>query len=319
MKKLLWIVSVAMAAAGLAAAGPLVKEHVSPQAQWLVHFDADQFRKTEGGEFYVRNLLERHLADSKAKHNFDFGPLLRSLKSATAYGTEREKSSEDTGVLLLQAAPAAVDEIGKALAAWLAIDKEARIRRLHGETFTLYQIDKETLVAPLAGGRLLFAKSARAVEKAWAVLAGKAPNLAATALFKDLNQSGDGVILTAAADDLNKSKTLPPQAKIFSKAENFRAVLGERGGQLVLQLSLNAESAEAATQVRQLMEGLLAWVAMDKPEDKELQLLVKSARITVGARKVSAAFQYPVERLLKKMADGLKTSTGEEHATAKTK
>ena len=215
MKKLLWIVSVAVAAPGQAAAGPLVREHISPQAQWLVHFDADHFRKTEVGEFYARNLLERHLAESKAKHNFDFGPLLRSLKSATAYGTEREKSSEDTGVLLLQATSATVDEIGKALAAWLVIDKEARIRRIHAEPFTLYQIDKETLVAPLAGGRLMFGKSARAVEKAWDVLANKAPNLAATVLFKDLNQSGDSFILTAAADDLNKSKTLPPQAKIF--------------------------------------------------------------------------------------------------------
>ena len=80
-----------------------------------------------------------------------------------------------------------------------------------------------------------------------------------------------------------------------------------------------AESAEAATQVRQLMEGLLAWVAMDKPEDKELQSLVKSARITMDTRTVSAAFQYPVERLLKKMADGLKPGTGEERPTAKTK
>lgn len=311
MKTLFWIAGLALITQWQSAAGPLVREHVSPQAKWVIHFDAEHFRTTKFGEFYVENVLESSLAEAKVKFQFDFGPLIRSLKSATAYGTEYQKSSNDSGVLLLQASPSAVDDVGVKLAAWLALEnsakkKSGRIRQLMVEPFAVYQVDKETIIAPLPDGRLLFGKSRQHVQKAAEVVLGKSPNLASTSLFADWNAGDEGFILAAAVDDLNKNAALSPHAKIFRQTDQGRLVLAERGEQLTLNVSLHADSAESAARVKKLIEGLVAWAEMEKAEDPELQLLAKSAQVSVAARTVNLGLAYPVERVMKKMADDLK-------------
>jgi hypothetical protein len=288
-------------------AGPVAPEYLSAQPRWLGHFDADRYRATKLGEYYVKHVMERHLTEAKAKHGFDFGPLLRSLKSATAYGTGLEKNSEDAGVLLLQAAPAAVDEFAIALAAWLALDKDHRIERLQDQPFALFEIDRDVLIAPLADGRLMVGKSRTAVTKACDVVRDQAPNLASTPFFKELRRPGAGFIVVAAVEDLHKNKALPPQAKIFRMAENGQLTLDERGEQLVLNVSLKAESEQAATQMKQLAEGLIAWAAMTKPDDQELQTLLKTVSISTAARTVTAKLEYPVERVRQKLEEETKS------------
>ena len=311
MKIPIWFALFALVLPSAATAGPLVRDQVSPQAKWLIHFDAEHFRTTKLGEFYVKNALEPSLAEAKAKFQFDFGPLIRSLTSATAYGTEHQNSSNDSGVLLLQASPAAVDDVSVRLAAWLALEnaakkKSGRIGQLLAQPFAIYQVDKETIIAPLTEGRLLFGKSRKHVQKAAEVVLGTAPNLASTSLFADWNKSADGFIMAAAVDDLNKNAALSPHAKIFRQTDHGRLVLGETGEQLTLNVSLHAESAESATRLRKLIEGLIAWAEMEKVDDPELQLLAKSVRVSAAAGTVTLDLAYPVARVLKKIADDLK-------------
>jgi hypothetical protein len=319
MNTLLRILAVAALAAAPSYAGPLARELVAAQAKWVLHFDAAQFRGTKVGEFYVQHALDAHLASAKAKHHFDFGPLARSLKSATAYGTD-EKGGGDTGVLLLQASPEAVRGVADALKQWLAAEQAApqqtgRIKLVSSNAFPLYHVDGETFIAPLADGRLLFGKSRPHVQKAFEVMAGRAANLASTTQFKEL-ESGGGFFFAAAADGLNKNAALAPHAKIFRQTDEGRVVLGERGDQLALDVALLAEDAESATRVQQLITGLLAWATLDKSEDKDAQLLLKSAKVGAAERTVTVALEYPVARVLKKMADNKAASARRAEASA---
>lgn len=300
-----------LAVAPTLCAGPLVREHVSPQAKWLIHFDAEHFRTTKLGDFYVQNLLEKNLADAKAKHQFDFGPLVRSVKSATAYGTEYQQNTNDAGVLILQASPEAVDEIRSKLAGWLALEaaggnKSGRIQQLTTDPFPLYHVDQQTMIAPLADGRLLLGKSRKHVEKAAEVVLGAAPNLTSTSRFNEWNGTDEAFILAVAADDLNKNAALAPHAKIFRHTDQGHFVVGERGDDLFLNLSLRAENTEAATRVKKLIEGLLAWAELERAEKQELQLISKSAQVGMAARTVTVGLAYPVERMIRKMAEHAK-------------
>src|SRR5262245_10447732 len=93
-------------------AGPLSREQISARAKWVAHFDAEHFQTTRLGRFYINNLLEKHAAAMHEKSGFDFGPLLRSLKHATAYGAGYGKDSQTNAVLLLQAGAAPVRDFG---------------------------------------------------------------------------------------------------------------------------------------------------------------------------------------------------------------
>ena len=308
MKTLLNAIAVLVALEMHLLGGPLPREQVSSEAKWVLHFDADHYRTTKIGGFYVTNMLERTVADERAKHGFDFGPLLRSLKSATAYGTEYQKDSDENGVLLLKAGAAAVKGVEDFLVAQMTKDAKGTIQRLQAEPFALYQIDKEIVAAPLPGGALLLGKSRKHVQKAWEVVAGKQPNLTSTTAFSDLAKPSESFIL-AGADDLKENPALPPQAKILGQAESVRLALGERGDQLFLTLGLKTEDAKAAAQVKQLIDGLLAWASLEQTEDKDRQILLKSAKVTAVERMITAAFEYPVARVIEKMEQDARQNT----------
>src|SRR5262245_18210113 len=100
MNKILPILASLVFALCSGIAGPLAGEQVAADAKWVLHFEAERFRTTLIGRYYVENLLEKHAAEGRAKHSFVFGPLLRSLRSATAYGADYDKGAK-TSVLLL--------------------------------------------------------------------------------------------------------------------------------------------------------------------------------------------------------------------------
>jgi hypothetical protein len=268
----------------------------------LAHFDAEHFRETKLGEFYVNNLMAQNLTDLQAKTSFDFGPFFRALKSATAYGTEHGKDAPKTAVLLLQSDAAAVRGIKDFLA---GVDgKGKKAKRVTDESFPLYKLDKDTFIATLHEGRVLAGKSQEHLHAAWEVIEGKGPNLTTTAAFKDLADETQKFILAAGADGFAESVPTPVKLKLLRRMDHLRVLLDERGENLFLSIALEAESAGTAQRVKKMVEGLIALAAEEKSDDKNIQLLADSAKVTAENKTVSAAFEFPVERFLEAMKQG---------------
>ena len=274
-------------------AGPLLREQVSAQAKWVIHFDAERFREGKLGAFYTNDLMPQHLADAEAKTGFDFGPLFRALKSATAYGPDFGAESQQSGVVLLQSDADAVRGLKEHLA--------AHTKRVKGEAFPIYWLDKDTLAATLHEGRVLLGKSPEHLRAAAEVLEGKRPNLTNGAAFKDLAEATNHFILVAGAEGLSGNVPLPAVAKMFRKADGLRLRLDEQGGKLLLNISLQAESAAVAGQMKLVLDGVLAWGSIEKSDDENTRVLLDSARVSTDGRRVSLSAEYPVERVKKAM------------------
>ena len=278
-------------------AGPLSREQISARAKWVVHFDAEHFQSTKLGQFYINDLLEKHAASLHEKSGFDFSPLLQSLKHATAYGTGFGKGSQTNAVLLLQAGAAPVRDFGNFISAHTTRVRGKYPRVVQSKPFPIFKLDKRTVIAPLDDGVLLAGQSPKSISDAWEVLAGRQPNLASTSSFSEFASPADKFVLAFGADGFGKNVTLPRKMNFFRKADRLRVILDERAYRLLLNVALDVPDAEAALRTKQMVEGLLAWAALEKNEE-DAQLLVKSAKVTATGPTVSASFEYPVERAI---------------------
>lgn len=285
----------ALALVAGAYAGPLPRALVPAQVKWVIHFDAERFREGKLGAYYTADLMPKHLADMQAKSGHDFGPFFRALKSATAYGTDFGGGGEQSAVLLLQSDAASVRGIKDFLAGADGSGKKARRIK---DDFPLYRLDGNTLLATLHDGRVLLGKSQSHLHTAWEVMEDKQPNLSTTESFKELSDGTRTFILGVGAEGLGGNLPLPPKARMFGKTTGLRALLDERGDKLFLNIALQAESAEIATRMKAVVDGVLAWASMEKSDDANVQLLVESARVTAEGKALSLTVEYPVERAL---------------------
>jgi len=304
MKPLIKLTFAVLALTGSAWAGPLSREQVSAQAKWLLHFDAEHFQSTKLGRFYVDDLLVKHVAVMHDKSGFDFDPLLRSLKHATVFGTDFGKSSQTNAVVLLQAGEAPVRDFGEFVSSHTTRVRGKYPRVVQSKPFPIYKLDKRTIVAPLDNGVLLLGQSPKSISDAWEVLTGKQPNLASTSRFSEFASPADSFVLALGADGIGANIPLPDKMNFFRKADHLRVTLDERADRLLLNVALDVQNAEVASRMKQMVEGLLAWAALEKTDDEEVQLLVKSAKVVATGPTVSASFEYPVERAIKMVRRG---------------
>jgi hypothetical protein len=288
--------------------GPLQREQVSAQAKWVLHLDAEKFRTSKLGQYYIENFLEKQISDAQTTLGLDLGPFLHSLKSATIYGMRVGQGADSEAVLLMQSDPDAVGDIENYLVTHSTKGKKSKLRQIQTEPFALFKLD-QLFAAPLTNGMVLLSKSQHGVRTAWDVLNGKEENAVTAKRFTELSSGTNNVILAAGLDGVGEDTPLPPNAKIFRKVEYARVMLGERGEQMFLNISLKTTSTELAMQMRLVVEGLIAWGAIEKGDDQNLQLLVKSAKVTASDQVVSASFELPSAKVLEVAKQGREPKT----------
>jgi len=102
----------------------------------------------------------------------------------------------------------------------------------------------------------------------------------------------------AVAEGFNDNAALPAQAKILKMAEGARIALGEKTDLLFLNLALKAKDPEVIQQIRQVVEGMTALVALGQSENKELLELVQATKVSSTEKTVTVNIEYPLSKVV---------------------
>lgn len=278
-------------------AGPLPRAEVSAKAKWVLHLDAERFRESKVGRHYTENLLEQKVAEVQTKIGFDFAPFLDSVTSATVYGTDFAKGAENTAVLLLRGDAVEAKSIEEFLATHSGQGRRAKLKQIQTAPFPLFKLER-AFAALLTTGTVVIGRTQELVEDACAVITGKQPNVATTPRFADLAGTNAGCVLAVAADGFTGEVPWPKDLKIFRQIEGVQLMIREEAAHLELEIALKTRSAEVATQIKTVTEGLLVLAKTERPDDKNLQALVKSAQISATDRTVTGTFEFSTKRAI---------------------
>jgi hypothetical protein len=284
-------------------AGPLKKEHVAGDAKWLVHLDVENFLGTQLGEFVGREILDKQFAKLaqglKKQVNIDLD--WRQIHSITAYGSDLKKSPEADGVLVVRSGLEVADLLDTVIAQAEQAGGKAPLRKVEDAAFPLYSANNEIFGAPGPGDIFLLSKSREHLEKARDVLAGQAPNLTTSKSFPNFGPVAAGFLQVTVADAL--AAKLPPQAKALKDAEGAQVVAGEKADNVFVNLAVNAKDSESATQMQQVVQGLVALAALNQTENKDLQQLVQATKVSSSEKMVTVNVELPTASVIAKVSE----------------
>jgi hypothetical protein len=299
MKMTLIPVALAGVTALAAYAGPLQKEHVS----------ADALRTQLGG-YIGSNIVSEKLFNPLAELKDNFGVELdwRKFQSFTAYGTDYETRADDAGVLIIKSGqdiPAMLDKVMAKLEDASGVGSAALKRKKSGGQ-TFYSLNDDAHGAAGKGGVFVMGKSRARVEKALEVLDGKGSTLATAKTFAGFPPVSDSFFFLGLAEGFNSAAALPPQARVFKNSNGGQLSLGEKAGQVMLQLSLSAKDAEATAQIQQVFQGLLALATLSQEKNKDLAELAQAVKVSTNSTFVNVSVQVSATNVIAKVREGMR-------------
>ena len=286
---------------------PLPKARISADAKWLVHLDLDNFRATQVGKYVGKEILADALAELKTGLKIDFLALYQNVHAITAYGTDYQMNEKVNGVLMIHTDAETQKIVEGLLVAQILSNPNGPIRKIQEEPAALYAIDKQLFISPSQGDLLLVGKSQPQIEKAQTVLAGKSKSLNSSKTFSGFAELPNSFFFLGVAEGFNQAAPVPPQAKILQMADGGRLLLGEKAGQLFLNLALRTKTAELSKQIQQIINGMIALLSLSQNENKDLQQLIQSTRISGKDNLVSIALEYPVADAVKRLGEEAKS------------
>ena len=83
----------------------------------------------------------------------------------------------------------------------------------------------------------------------------------------------------------------------------MRGAAGEKAENVFVTLSLDARTVEAATQIQQMVQGLIALGNLQGEQNADLQKLSQGARVDAKEKEVTLALQLPVQDVITKIGE----------------
>jgi hypothetical protein len=300
-------------AASAALAGPLQRNHVAADAKWILHLDLDNFRATQVGATIVKGKIDQQVAkaaaDLKTYLDVDFD--WTRIAGATLYGLDFDpKARGKNCVLLIQTTLDVQKGLENAIARQTQAGVDGNVTRVQEAPVPIYRIRSEFFAALPPGKPVVLAQTADLIEKGLAVLDGRAPSLAAAPAFADFPPAPGAFAFLAMAAGFSENAPIPPQANVLKMTEAGRILLGETGTQVFLSATLKAKSAEAGSQMQQILQGLLALAALSQSANQDLQALVQATKVTTNDRMVTVDVQLPAATIVQKMQEQWQRQAG---------
>jgi hypothetical protein len=78
-------------------------------------------------------------------------------------------------------------------------------------------------------------------------------------------------------------------------------VLGETGDRLRLAVNVKAATADAARQIQQVAQGLLALASLNAAQNADFKVLTEAASITAAGQVVTLGAEVPVSSVIQRM------------------
>ncbi len=295
---LILVFLISASVAGRAHAGEFDAKQVPAGVHWFFHLDVGGFKKTQLGQFALKQAKEfGPELDLLAKQlQFDFR---KDLDSATLFG---QGDDEKQWAMLLQ---------GKFKKAPLlaALKWKSGFKRLSeaGHEILTWRDGKgdeqETHFGTIVNeGLIAMGSSKKRLVQALNVLKGKAPALQPKQLG-GLKLKKGNYFLAAVVNV--KDLPIPPEAQAF-KVQSIGFRLGEQGKNLTAHLLLNSDDADSGLKIQQMLQGLLAMgqlqvAVSNDPNSKELAAILKNLKIARQKNVVQVDLAFPVAMVLEQL------------------
>ena len=306
---LILVFLISASVAGRAHAGEFDAKQVPAGVHWFFHLDVGGFKKTQLGQFALKQAKEfgPELDLLTKQLQFDFR---KDLDSATLFG---QGDDEKHWAMLLQG------EFKKAplLAALKWKSGFKRLSEAGHEILTWRDgkgDEQETHFGTIVNeGLIAMGSSKKRLVQALNVLKGKAPALQPKQLG-GLKLKKGNYFLAAVVNV--KDLPIPPEAQAF-KVQSIGFRLGEQGKNLTAHLLLNSSDADSALKIQQMLQGLLAMVqlqvaAADDPEAKQFAEVLKNLKIGRAKNVVQVDLEFPVAKLLEQLEMNLQKREGDQ-------
>jgi len=295
--------------AGRAQAGEFDPKQVPAGVHWFLHLDVSGFKKTQLGQFALKQAKEfGPELDLLAKQlQFD---IRKDLDSATLFG---QGDDEKQWALLLQG------KFKKAplLAALQWKSGFKRLREAGHEILTWRDgkgDEQETHFGTIVNeGLIAMGSSQQRLVQALNVLKGKAPALQPKQLgglkLKKVNYFLVGVVNV-------KDLPIPPEAQAF-KVQSIGFRFHEQGKNITAHLLLNSDDADSGLKIQQMLQGLLAMgqlqvAVSNDPNSKELAAILKNLKIARQKNVVQVDLAFPVAMVLEQLKLNVQKQTDDQ-------
>lgn len=301
------IILAAFAAAITATAEPFSSRDVSDQAQWVAHVDFDRFNRTRVAEA----VLERILASPEAHKYHTFKTIFRidpqrDFHGLTAYGFS---DGDKDAVVLLNA-----DHDRQTILTLLKSNERYR-EALH-RSYTLHQVEddkkfdaqgnKEVGWVAFHGAKTaIYSKTQGHVRTALDVLDGKSPNLGAAE--GSLTVPVETSFFAATVDIAGLAPRDPGQAAFLKNAKSLALLLDEKGENVICSLAVTAVTEEAAVELTEAAQGLIAITKLSAKNDPGKQWLLDLTDSLATTRKGAEAIlslNIPVAKVISHIEEG---------------
>jgi len=268
----------------------LQKKFIPSNAKWLIHLDFKVLFKTKiWNSIYNEEKGKIHDGKEKLLKELNFD-IFNDLNSVTIYG--RAKANKD-GVVILSG----------------IFDRKKILQRLKSEKKTekfkykdsdIYNWDSDDYGAFVSKNLLVITHSRENLESALDVIRGRSSNFIGSDLSKRLKEIPHDSIIFALVGDLSsligKHHTTPI---MINKTKMALFLVLEKNSDMRLSLKLHTESPEAAKNIMQIGNGLLALARLSKKELKGKEQLVNSIQISANGKMVKALMLIPSDFILK--------------------
>lgn len=291
-----------LALAGSLSAGPLQRQHVAADARWLVHLDLDRLVQTAVGKWLAEAVLDpglaRPLRELKQNLGIDFD--WRDLSGITAYGTAFRPWGQPNGVLVLDGYDfgAALDQAIERLEQLVGVGALPLQKSAH-DGAVVYSLQDRVFGAMLPGRLFLVSQSKEELTKARDVISGTTPCLPPG----KVPSGADSAFLWGRLEKLPEAPW-PAQAQALKAVESAQFSMAQQADNVVLRLKLVVKDADTASQMQQALQGLLALVVLNQPQNTNAQKLVQATKISVADKTVQVRLELPSAEVVDLLKQG---------------
>ena len=266
-------------------------------AKWLVHIDFDAARDSKLGEHFIAQALEtEHAKKGLEKLHDELGMDPRKdVHGATAYGTD---FTQHTGVLVVYA----VADKEKLLSHLKSKPDFAESKSADGShdvyswTENMGKGDKHTVWAsfPKTGVGVM-AENADNLNAALDVLGGKGGLATSSSLLADAPK---GVIVRGAVEGLGAAK-LPIQSPLVKQIDDVTLAIGETEGLDFVHVKVNTTGADAAKQMKSMVDGFRGMIGLQASSQPELQKMLNGLKVEAQDKVLSIDLKVASEDIIK--------------------
>jgi hypothetical protein len=314
-------------AAPVAPAGSLQKSRVAADAQWLAHIDVEGLISSDIAQFVIN---QAHDADAHfdvdldelngIKEQLGIDPF-KDIKDVTVYGNGNPET-EPTFIAIFSTT-AAVDNFLESLKA-----QGPGYKQFEAGGLTVQSIDDEhggTLFFHVQGGptsedrTIVVSKDAERLVRGVNLVQGKGANLAAAPNPALTHSPQPGSFMFAAAQGLPwmQGDEDDPSSALVRDAESLVFDAGAMGDETFMSMALTSKKAEDATNVADMVRGLLAMGKMaagSEPELAPFKATINAVRITSEGDRVAINMRQKTSELIEALKSAAAADEDDEHA-----